>query len=140
MNTEKMPEFLSFDYVKANGVLYDEYVMPEYEEPFTRLYDKPIESGGKPFTGLLYELYENGNVRYYSMYEDGYQKGEYVSFYYEGTPWSYTIMYNGAFTGIAYHWYPDGKLKKRLERFGNSRHYKVVEYDENGNITKQRKT
>ena len=44
-------------------------------------------------------------------------------------------MYLGAFTGTAYEWYPDGKLKKRLERFGNSR--KVVEYDEDGNITRQ---
>lgn len=134
---DEKPDFLSFDYVKANGVLFDENVMAEYEDPFTILYDKPIELGGKTFTGLLYELYENDNVRYYAMYQDGYQKGEYVSFYYEGTPWAYRIMYQGAFTGVAYHWYPNGKLQKRLERFGNSRHYKVVEYDEDGNITRQ---
>ena len=134
---DKMPKFLSFDDVKLKGVLYDENIFSEDEEPPGILYDKPAELGGKPFPGLLYELYENGNIRYYSMYQDGYERGESASFYYDGTPWVYRIMYQGAFTGVAYHWYHSGNLKKRLERFGNTHHYKVVEYDEDGNIIRQ---
>ena len=41
-------------------------------------------SGGKPFTGLYYELYENGKLESYGMYHNGMPTGECYSFYENG--------------------------------------------------------
>ena len=50
------PNLLSLEYVKENEILYDEYIFYSKNEGCEVLLDKTPELGGKPFTGLLYEL------------------------------------------------------------------------------------
>ena len=58
------PDVLSVEYVKEHGVLYNEYIFYSENEECDQLYDKDPSLGGKPFTGLLYELDCNGVLRY----------------------------------------------------------------------------
>ena len=62
------PEILSKEYVEKHGVLYDDdFYQDDYQ--IGTLYDKAPEYGGTPFTGLLYELFndtlliENGTTK-----------------------------------------------------------------------------
>ena len=131
------PRFFSQDYVKTYGILFNENTFSENEEPVGILYDSPSKTGGKPFTGLLYTLYPNGNIGYYSIYKNGFEDGETVAFYECGQPSKYSIIHKGGFVGTSYQWYENGNLKKKLERYDDSWHYKYIEYDEDGNITNQ---
>lgn len=90
------------------------------------LCDRAPERGGKPFTGLLYELDMNGNLRYY---KEGFGDGEYVSFYNTGA-----IMKGSAFVGKLYEWHRNGKLKSFKEVDDKRRHIKTVKLDNDGNI------
>ena len=47
-------------------------------------YGRDEFNGGKPFTGLYYELYENGKLESYGMYQNGMLKGNGYSFYGSG--------------------------------------------------------
>lgn len=98
------------------------------------LCDKAPELGGKPFTGLLYELDMNGVLRYYQYYKDGFGDGEYVTFYDSGAVASYCIMKGFAFVGKIYEWHRNGKLKSFKEVDENRRHIKTVKLDNAGNI------
>ncbi len=70
----------SLEYVLRNGVLYDslsdEYYWENGVNHYERMFDKPMDDGGKPFSGIAYELYPEGNIRGYTEYKEGYQYGE----------------------------------------------------------------
>ena len=87
------------------------------------------------FTGLAFELYENGNLSYYQYYKDGLQDGEDVGFYPSGKIHYYSVYRKGRITGIFYQWYENGMMKEYIDRIHNMR----IEADEQGNITKQGK-
>ncbi|NOG28846.1 hypothetical protein SAMN02787081_02317 [Lysinibacillus fusiformis] len=40
-----------------------------------KVLDNPEDEGGKPFTGLAYELFTNGNLMYYTNYMKGFIAG-----------------------------------------------------------------
>ena len=61
-----------------------------------QVYDKEMEDGGHPITGLVYEKDEIGNILYYAFYDDGVQNGDYVSFYESGEIKEMHVMRNGA--------------------------------------------
>ena len=128
------PNLLSLEYVKENGILYDEYIFYSKNEGCEVLLDKTPGLGGKPFTGLLYELDMNGNLRYYKYYREGFADGEYVSFYDNGAVASYCIMKGFAFAGKLYEWHKNGKLKSFKEVDEKRRHIKTVKLDNDGNI------
>lgn len=116
------PDVLSLEYVKEHGTLYDEYIFYSEDEECETLYDKSPALGGKPFTGLLYELDMEGNPRYY---KEGFGDGEYVSFYNTGAIASYCIMKGSAFVGKLYEWHRNGKLKSFKEVDDKRRHIKM---------------
>lgn len=116
------PDVLSLEYVKEHGTLYDEYIFYSEDEECEPLYDKSPALGGKPFTGLLYELDMKGNPRYY---KEGFGDGEYVSFYNTGAIASYCIMKGSAFVGKLYEWHRNGKLKSFKEVDDKRRHIKM---------------
>ena len=58
------------------------------------------DEGGKPFTGLAYELYENGNLAYYCYYKNGFKEGNYVKFHHNGKVKSIDYMIKGQTRGI----------------------------------------
>ena len=130
------PRLLSPEYVKRHGVRYDESIMYSEDYETTPLYDKDPSSGGKLFTGLLYDLYHDSDViSWYKYYTDGYGDGEYVCFYDNGSVSSYCIMEGYGFVGKLYEWHQNGRLKSYDEKDDNDRYIKAIHWDENGNIT-----
>lgn len=130
---------LSAEYVKANGVLWDDYnfTYESYWENgynhYERLFDKPMDKGGKPVTGLIYKLFPDCTLSGYDYYKDGYQYGESVGFYKSGRVSSYTLFTDSEF--YFYEWYENGQLKEFSERYrDDNMHYRrMTFYDENGN-------
>ena len=129
------PDVLSLEYVKEHGTLYDEYIFYSEDEECEPLYDKSPALGGKPFTGLLYELDIEGNLRYYQYYKDGFGDGEYVTFYDNGAVASHCIMEGFSFVGKLHKWYRNGRLKCFYEKGKNRRYIRTIKFDENGNVT-----
>lgn len=129
------PDVLSLEYVKEHGTLYDGCVFYSDNPEWEALFDKKPELGGKPFTGLLYELYLNGNLRWYQYYKDGFGDGEYVVFYDNGAVASYCIMKGFSFFGKLHKWYIDGRLESFHEKDDNDKYIRTIRFDENGNIT-----
>jgi antitoxin component YwqK of YwqJK toxin-antitoxin module len=128
------PEVLSKEYVKEHGVPYDDDVFYQDDYHIGALYDGLPELGGKPFTGLLYELY-NDKLIYYQFFTDGYGNGEFVRFYETGNVASYSIMKKDSFLSISYCWYKNGKLKSFSEVDKKRNYINSIKYDEDGNIT-----
>ncbi|MBE6867353.1 MAG: hypothetical protein E7494_01175 [Ruminococcus albus] len=130
------PQLLSPEYVKQHGVRYDESIMYCEDYETTPLYDKDPASGGKLFTGLLYDFYYDSDmISWYEYYTDGYGDGEYVCFYDNGAVSSYCIMEGYGFVGKLYKWHKNGRLKSYDEKDDNDRYIKTVRLDEDGNIT-----
>ncbi|MEO2211603.1 hypothetical protein ABGV40_12235 [Paenibacillus amylolyticus] len=75
------------------------------------VFDKPIEDGGKPISGLLYERYDNGNLAYYSYYKNGLADGDYVNYYESGRISSFQKMSKGVITGEFISWFENGNHK-----------------------------
>ena len=76
-----------------------------------RLLDESEEKNGKPFTGLAYENYRNGNLMYYCYYEDGFSQGDYVEFYEDGNVKSIQNMQRGRTHGVEKIWSKMGVLQ-----------------------------
>lgn len=138
----EMPEFLSEEYVKENGVLFDDerFSFESYWENGFNHYERLFYSNNgnekAPFSGLLYELYPNGIISGYSFYKDGYQEGANVDFYDDGTISKY--MNNQAESKtLVIKWFRNGTISEIMELSGHGTHKKYIEYDENGNITAQ---
>ena len=98
MNLDFKPEVLSKEYVKEHGYFYVEsdFLFESYWENGINHYERlfyTTENGKKaPFTGLLYELYPNGNILGYSFYKDGYEEGTNVDFYDNGCVSKYNTL------------------------------------------------
>ncbi|MCM1472693.1 MAG: hypothetical protein NC040_01445 [Muribaculaceae bacterium] len=130
---------LSAEYVKANGILWDEdlFTYESYWENgynhYERLFDKPMDEGGKPVTALIYELFSDGTLSDYAYYKDGYKYGEDVKFYKSGRVSGYTLFMDSEF--YLYEWYENGQIKEFFERYRDDNKYfrRMTCYDENGN-------
>ena len=93
---------LSWDEVIENGREWDDSI--DYDGYGYRICDL---SDGKevPYTGLLYELYQDGDLSWYGYYQDGLEIKEDVKFWGKGEVW----VYHGP--GIYYEWRPDGNIR-----------------------------
>lgn len=123
---------LSEDEVFKNGVEFDGDVC--FSGLFgQQVYNRPMEEGGEPITGLVYEKYNNGHLAYYCYYENGFKNGEYVRFYKSLRIYKYCIMKNGQIRGKRTEWYENGDIK-----FIEYCKYGVVisyeKWDEKGNL------
>lgn len=83
-------------------------------------------SGGKPFTGLYYELYPDGKLESYAMYQDGMPLGDFFSFHHNGKVKSYSFFSEDRLNDYCYIYDETGKKiraniwengKLRQERF-----------------------
>ena len=172
MKHEKLREFLKPDAMKR---LCRDYVL-EHKNPTILSWDDVIEHGRDlnnedsiewdscgyrvcdisdeeeiPITGLLYELFQDGSLKWYRYYEDGLGAGPDVTFFpsgelrrYGGYEWyetgqikSYSVWQNNAGVGESYEWYECGMIKKYTCRDERGYCTKCIEYDEAGNITKE---
>ena len=120
-------ETLSDEYIKENGTLFDNVCWEDDD-----IYDKHESEGGKPFTGLLYETYDDGSIAFYGYVTDGIYDGEKVTFYKNGQMKSYCKMKLGGYYGKCYRWYEDGQLKEIREISEDRKHEWIKKWDEKG--------
>ena len=127
-------DILTKEYVLNNGVDFEE-LWNEYCSD--RILDKPEDEGGKPFTGLVYELYNSGILAHYCFYKEGFSHGEYVKFYKSGNIKSRQYMKYGVITGEEEIWFENGMLKSVAEyEFGVCLNLK--EWNEKGVLIKEK--
>jgi antitoxin component YwqK of YwqJK toxin-antitoxin module len=99
--------YLSKQYVCEHGTDFDEKLwFTSYSD---EVLDNPEDEGGKPFTGLAYELHDNGNLGYYCYYKNGFAEGNYVEFYPNGNIKSECYMVRGQVRGTEKVWYESGE-------------------------------
>lgn len=98
-----------------------------------QIFDAPLEAGGKPINGIIYETYKNGNIKYYQYYKNGFADGDYVLFYESGEIKELCVMKNGSKWGGDESYFENGN-KKRVEqcKFGIILSFK--EFDVDGNL------
>ena len=128
---------LSYEYIIENGTYFDGNIICRSGKYGYQVYDNPMDENGKPFNGLLYEQYKNGQIAYYSFYENGIEWGISIHFYLSGAIKSYCIKDRGGIVGKYYEWYENGNIKKETDHYKNNHHYKFIEYDENGDVTRK---
>lgn len=120
------------EYSLASEFYYDENGMYHYD----RAFDKPMDEGGKPYTGIAYR--DDGGARvHYLEYKDGYDDGEEVLFYDSGALKSYWSDDED----YGYEWYENGILKKETYLLFTRRdtdERMTREYDESGKLMFQR--
>ncbi|MGG0277491.1 toxin-antitoxin system YwqK family antitoxin [Bacillus rhizoplanae] len=128
-------DILNKEYVIEHGTDFDEDLwFTSYSD---EVLDNPEDENGKPFTGLVYELYDNGNLIYYTNYVKGFIEGELIEFYKNGNLKSVKNLIHGQSNSTERIWYESGELKFEGEyKFGIALHY--MEWDEKGRILKQK--
>ena len=133
---EVISELLTHEYVKEHGVPYeslsDECYWENGVNHYERMFDKPMNEGGKPFSGIAYETYG------YTVYKDGYQCGDDVTFYPSGKLRRFSRLTENEY--YIYCWHENGLLRyfKENHRKDAPNYYRIREYDENGILTKQK--
>ena len=128
--------YLSIDEVMRRGIEFtgDVCYSGEYGQ---QVYTKEAEDGGTPVEGILYERYDNGKICYYCFYHDGIPDGQRVRFYETGNIKSCCVMDKGTIDGEHIEWYENGNIKlKEYCKYGFV--LKMQEFDENGNVIKEK--
>ena len=126
---------LSWDYVVENGKMFGESLWWDRSDGY---YICDFSGDEEVyFTGLIYEIYDNDNLRSYAFYKDGLKDGVEVKFYPSGKIHYYSIFCKGIITGVFYEWYENGMIKKYIDR--RRKQNRRIEADEQGKITKQGK-
>ncbi|RRJ61883.1 hypothetical protein EHV15_01985 [Paenibacillus oralis] len=106
----------------------------DYED---QVFDRPMEDGGKPITGLVYEKYNNGNLAHYCYYVNGIPEGDYATFYESGKLEGFKRMSKGAIIGKSFSWFEDGSIRVIAESlYGFKITYK--EWNEKGELIKEK--
>ena len=139
----KVITILSWDYVIEHGTNWDEVELEEitrchkeymcYRDDMGYPHDMRDYSG--LFSGVLYEIYDDLTLIYYMHYKDGLRDGTEVHFYDSGKVMNYMVSKNNRLVGKSYVWYENGKI----DRINDWDQREYVEFDEQGNITKQGK-
>ncbi len=136
---DKKMEILSKEYVMEHGSPFDEdnFAFETYDKNYEQLFDKPMNEGGKPFNGLVYELYPDGELSGYTFYINGYQNGDDVTFYKSGALARYSRYTDSE--NFIYELYENGNIKmyKENHRSDVPHYYRIKEYDEKGRLTMQ---
>ena len=96
------------EYIKSVGVDFN-CLSYSYDGNF--ILDNPEDEGGKPFSGVAYELYQNGNLAYYCFYQNGLSHGVYRSFYENGNVKCQQMMQYGMVFGKMECFYENGMMK-----------------------------
>ena len=109
-------DILPSSVVKKEGMLFEDerFTFESYWENGINHYERlfyTTENGQKaPFTGLLYELYPNGNILGYSFYKDGYEEGANVDFYDDGCVSKYSNFGKESNKTLIIKWFRNGKI------------------------------
>jgi antitoxin component YwqK of YwqJK toxin-antitoxin module len=136
-------DILSSSVVKKEGMLFEDeqFTFESYWENGINHYERlfyTTDKGQKaPFTGLLYELYPNGNILGYIFYKDGYEEGTNVDFYDNGRVSKYSSFDKDSNKTLIIKWFRNGQISGVTELTDHGLHKKFIEYDENGSIIRK---
>ena len=100
-------DHLSRDYVIEHGKEFGEDLWWDPCDGWF-IYDDKEEVN---YTGLSYEVYENGRLMYYNNIKDGLEEGIQIEFYPSGELESYSICHKRKNIEIFYEWYENGKIR-----------------------------
>ena len=97
---------LVFVSCSPDRVLYDELTERGTDDKPTMYFE------GKPFTGVAFDIWEDGQLHYEVTYKDGYLDGLGQNWYKNGQ-----LQYEGTFKdgkkdGLHQEWYENGQLKE----------------------------
>lgn len=134
---------LSTDYIVENGVIYDTLSDEFYYDEkgiyhYDRKFDKSMNTGGKPFSGIAFEFFCNSDeIVGYTEYKDGYHYGDDVEYYLSGTLKKFSHYTDEE--KYLYKWYENGKIEKIMERSRKDfpHFYRTKIFDESGELIKQ---
>ncbi|MBD8498789.1 toxin-antitoxin system YwqK family antitoxin [Paenibacillus arenosi] len=105
-------DIYTLEYIRNNGSDFEDLWFTSCSD---EIIDNPEDEGGKPFTGLTYELYENGCLRYFCFYKNGFKEGMFREYYRSGKLKSEEVMKYGQTIGKRTIWYESGKIKSVSE-------------------------
>jgi len=69
----------------------------------------------KPFSGIIYDLYENGQREYQGQYEDGKPNGPLTYYYNNGRIKRTGKVKNGTPIGVWTYYTPEGTIEKTIQ-------------------------
>ena len=89
------------------------------------------------YTGIGYELFNNGSIKYVAFYKDGFAYGSSKELYDNGQIKEETELLHGQVNGTQKCWYPNGKVKS-ISKYEYGIEVEYREWDENGNLLTSR--
>ena len=119
-------EILSWDYVIKHGKEFGEDLWWDRNYGFYICECSGDDDEEVYYTGLSYEVFEDGKLNYYEYFKNGRPDGVHVTFYRSGKLCSYGFNREGQITGKHYIWYEDGQI--HYYRDGG----RLFDLDENG--------
>ena len=72
----------------------------------------------KPFSGKVFELYDNGKKHWEKVYKNGLEDGYYKSWYPTGSPQMKVMLRKGNWHGKYTYWYENSIVKEEI-RYSN---------------------
>ncbi|MFJ7934402.1 toxin-antitoxin system YwqK family antitoxin [Sporosarcina sp. NPDC096371] len=130
-------DILTKEFVLKNGVEFEKHL--SFGGPYDLgivEYDEADEE--KLFTGLAYDIYENGELESYFFIDNGVRQGANISFYPNGSIKRIGNMDKSAAEGYQVEFYENGIKKYESECIAGCE-MTYVKYDDKGNIIEQKK-
>ncbi|AIF42601.1 toxin-antitoxin system YwqK family antitoxin [Virgibacillus sp. SK37] len=129
-------EILLREYIIQNGTEFEEYL--GYRGPFDQgIVEYTKDGKEKLFTGIAFDIYENGNIESYFYVEDGVKQGKYVEFYLNGNIKKIGNMDKNSAEGYQVEFFENGHKKYESECIAG-RVMVFTRYDEDGKIIEQK--
>jgi len=98
---------------------------------------KMLFDQGKPFTGITYDVYSNGQLSFELEIKDGKRNGLYQAWY-ENGQWHLKGTYKDAkLDGLLQEWYENGQLLLQATFKDDELNGLYQEWDENGTLIEQ---
>ena len=129
-------DILTKEFIIKNGTEFEEYL--EYGGPYDLGIVEYTEDGKeKLFTGLAYDIYENGNIESYFYVDNGVKQGKYVEFFPNGNIKRIGNMNKSSAEGYQVEFFENGTKKYESECIAG-REMIFKKYDEQGNIIEKK--
>ncbi|MEG0528417.1 MAG: hypothetical protein RR531_12960 [Longicatena sp.] len=137
MEDNKSEKILSKEYVIEQGINFDKHLAYGGNHDL-EIVEFDREDNEKQFTGLVYDLFENGNLDSYMFVKEGIKQGEFVEFYPNGTIKRINNMVDNVSERKQVEYYENGSIMLLEERSGGFL-LTFIKYDEQGNIIEEKK-
>ena len=127
---------LTKEYIVQNGVEFENHL--GYGGPNDLgIVEYTDDNKEKLFTGIAYDIYENGNIESYFYVENGVKQGKYVEFFLNGNIKLIGNMDKSSADGYQVEFYENGAKKYESEYIAG-REMTFKKYDIDGNIMEQK--